>query len=301
MSLNDDLEELFRDAEKPIVSVPLRFKAKLGIGERAYRSLRTRENLRTLTETVGAGSAAAGLASSGVVAGTFFASKGIWGSALTALGLGTAVTPIGWVIAAGVLTGGVYFGVSRLLESPKDHGVVVVPKYISTPLDLIAVALADFMVPLSLKIAQADGELDEREARRIQSFYCEQWGYSPEFISRLLGEYRSKLDSISYSTLSSSLTSYCDGNKDCDREIIMIGLLTHLREVAEADGVIREAEEREIEELAQLLGAQLEDTRAVEKVSGYFQSTATSTRKSSARASGYVGRLSQRLFSRGKH
>ena len=83
-----------------VVAIPERFKAKLGIGEDAYASLRLRKNLGTVfkgTDAAGAAATGVGVASSSVVASTFFSAPGLLG----ALGIGAAVTPIGRVIAAG--------------------------------------------------------------------------------------------------------------------------------------------------------------------------------------------------------
>ena len=55
VSLANDLDELFADGEETIVEVPLRFKARLGIGERAYGLLRLREQMTTFTEAIVSG------------------------------------------------------------------------------------------------------------------------------------------------------------------------------------------------------------------------------------------------------
>lgn len=78
---------------------------------------------------------------------------------------------MGWVIAAGVLSGGAYVGVTRLLERSKDNGLIIVPKYINTPLDVIAVALIELMLPVSLKIANAGGGIQQSELTAIRNFF----------------------------------------------------------------------------------------------------------------------------------
>ena len=45
MSLADDLNEFFADGNEVIVAEPLKFKAKLGIGEQVYALLRQRKNV----------------------------------------------------------------------------------------------------------------------------------------------------------------------------------------------------------------------------------------------------------------
>jgi len=252
MSLANDLDDFFAESEEVVVTEPLKFKAKLGIGERAYGLLRAREHMTTFNEAIGIGGAASTVAASSAVAGTFFASSGFMASTLSAIGLGaTAATPIGWVIAAGVISGGAYMGVSRLFEQSKDNGLIIIPKYINTPLDVIAVALIELMLPVSLKMANAGSGITTSELDAIARFFSEEWGYNPGFVSRLIDEYRTQTDSVSYSKLAGSLGTYCAESKDCDKEAIMTGFIEHLREVIEADGVI---DEKEIEELNYLTG-----------------------------------------------
>jgi uncharacterized tellurite resistance protein B-like protein len=254
MSLANDLDEFFAESKEVVVTEPLKFKAKLGIGERAYALLRAREHMTTFSEAIGIGATGSAVAASGAVASTFFASSGFMATTLSAIGLGaTAVTPIGWVIAAGVISGGAYVGVSQLFEKSKDNGLIVVPKYINTPLDVISVALIELMLPVSLKMANAGGGIQISELEAIQRFFSEEWGYNSGFVSRLTDEYRTQTDSVSYSKLAGSLGTYCAESKDCDKEAIMTGFIEHLREVIEADGVIHEQEKLELDYLTDLL------------------------------------------------
>jgi len=254
MSLNEEINEFFAENKEVVVREPLKFKAALGIGERAYGLLRARQHMTTFTEAIGIGTTAATFAGSSAVAGTFFATSGFMASTLSVIGLGaTAVTPVGWVIAAGVISSGAYVGLTNLLERSKDDGVIVIPKYINTPLDVIAVALIELMLPVSLKIAHADGGMHHAEDRAIHDFYTDEWGYCSEFIARLITEYRDQLDSVSYQKITESLATYCADSKDCDKEAIMANFIAHLRRVVEADGVIHEAERIEIEYLSSIL------------------------------------------------
>lgn len=132
MSIAADLEDFFADGNEVIVSDPLRFKSKLGIGDKAYALVRARENLSTFNEAVGAGTAASAAAGSSLVASTFLAHTGFMASVLARVGLASvAATPIGWVIGVGVVTGVAYMGVARVFERSKETGVVVIPKYIN--------------------------------------------------------------------------------------------------------------------------------------------------------------------------
>ena len=261
MSLAEDLDEFFADSDEVIVQEPLKFKAQLGIGEKAYGLLRAREKMGTFSQAIGIGAGASTIAGSSVVASTFFASSGFMASALSTIGLGaTAVTPVGWVIAAGVLSGGAYVGVTRLLERSKDNGLIIVPKYINTPLDVIAVALIELMLPVSLKIANAGGGIQQSELTAIRNFFSDEWGYSPGFVDRLIEEYQDQIDAVSYSNLAESLGNYCAESKDCDREAIMAGFLAHLRTVVEADGIVDDEEKAQLDQLTKLLIMESEKT-----------------------------------------
>lgn len=259
MSLADELDNFFEEENEVLVQEPLKFKAMLGIGERAYGLLRAREHMSTFSEAVGVGTTASSVAASGAVAGTFFASSGF----LSAIGLGAvAATPMGWIIAAGVISGGAYAGVSHLLEKSKDTGLIVVPKYINTPLDIIAAALIELMLPVSLKMAHSGNGMGSAERKSIEAYFTNAWGYSSGFVSRLVNEYQTQLESVSYERLAESLGAYCADSKDCDKEAIMSGFIAHLREVIAADGVIEAEEQEQLDLLTALLVSEAESAGA---------------------------------------
>ena len=130
---NDQAEaEGFDDIDR-IVAEPLKFKIKLAIGEDAYTSLKVTNAVVQVWDVAGVATTAAVVAKSSVVASTFFAPSGL----LAAIGIGTAVTPIGWVIAAGVVTGGAWFSVTRHLKKATASKLTVVPNFINTPLDVL--------------------------------------------------------------------------------------------------------------------------------------------------------------------
>ena len=243
MSLASEMEAYFDATKAPVLRDSLAFKAKLGIGERAYAALRKRENLTTISEAVGVGTLASSAAASGVVATTFFsASSGVIGSALSVIGLGAAATtPVGWVVAAGVLAGGSYLGVSRILERPKDTGLIVIPKYINTPLDTIAVALVELVLPLSLKVADAGGCGSSERAVIVRHFATE-WGYDEGFITNLADTYDQELSAVNTARLVQALIHYVKESPDCDQEAVLNDFIQLLHDVIEADGVVEEKE-----------------------------------------------------------
>jgi len=289
MSLTNDLDDFFANGDEVIVSEPLKFKAKLGIGDRAYALLRAREQMSTFSEAIGIGATASGFAASSTVAGTFFASSGFMASTLSAIGLGaTAATPVGWVIAAGIISGGAYMGVSHLFEKSKDNGLIIVPKYINTPLDVIAVALIELMLPVSLKIANADGKIQSSELNIIQIYFSGEWGYSSGFLNRLIGEYRNQTDAASYSKLAESLGTYCSESTDCEKQSIMTDFIKHLREIIEANGEIDQKGREQLDYFTGLLVNESEKSGGSSMISSALNTASRGLSQSTEIASGIV-------------
>lgn len=95
-----------------VVQDPIKFKIKLGIGEEAYATLKLAKTLQTLWDLKAAAGTGAVAASSPIVATTFFGGSG---GILSALGVtAAATTPVGWVIAAAVASGGAYYGAMKV-------------------------------------------------------------------------------------------------------------------------------------------------------------------------------------------
>ena len=135
------------------LSHPLYFKKELHIGEDVYKSLRVKKKLLKLLNTLGAAGGGATIASSSTVAATFFPA-GILG----ALGLAAATTPIGWVIGTAVFSGVAWKLINDRLDSLYAIRVIEIPKFVNTPLDLLAVSIFDLICSLAVKLAAIDGE-----------------------------------------------------------------------------------------------------------------------------------------------
>ena len=242
------------DEPEEVIAHDLVFKGRLGIGEEAYTFLKRSRNLSAFIHPLLAGGAASGAAASSVVAGALFPATG-FGSALAAIGIGAgAVTPIGWVVGAGLAAGGAYVGVRKLLDNKKDKWVVVVPTSITTPLDLLGVELLHRMLPLGLKIASADGRIIDSEMEEIADHYEKDWGYSRDFVIKTMEEIKEDVENLSYEEFAKSLSDYCDKNRDCDRGTIVDFLLDHLKEILEIEDEGDSARKaREFESLKEIL------------------------------------------------
>lgn len=226
----------FEDVDS-VIGNPYAFKKKLGIGEDAYKSLRRKKNLGKVlraADTVGAAGAGMFIAKSSLVAGALFPATGLLGF----FGLATAATPIGWVIAAGAASSLAYFGISRYFASGKDDKIDVIPKWINTPMDVLAVGLFDFLAPIGLKVAFSDRVITEAERMCIHDYFVEEWGYSEEFVRNALIDVEKNIESFSIAELTNNLIKYKKENPDCNYEIMAEELKEFLDRVLHSNGEI---------------------------------------------------------------
>ena len=225
-----------------IVAEPLKFKVKLAIGEDAYTSLRVKNAVVQVWDVAGVATTAAVVAKSSVVASTFFAPTG-W---LAALGIGTAVTPIGWVVAAGLVSGGAWFGITRHLKKATASRVTVVPNFINTPLDVLALGLFDLMMPMALKMVAADGCIDAADRQQIRDYFVNEWGYDAAFVDAGMRHLEPRLQQYSIPELAQTMAEFASQNRDCNFEQMSREILLFLRDVATVNGVIEPADEAAI-------------------------------------------------------
>lgn len=237
----------FTDVEA-VITEPLKFKAKLAIGEEAYSTLKVKNKLAEIWDLYGWVGTGAAVAKSSVVAGTFFAPAGLSGL----LGLGTAVTPIGWIVAAAILSGGAAIGVRRFLSDATGSKVTVIPKFINTPIDVLALNLFDLIAPLALKVAAVDGQIADDERRWIKDYFVNEWGYDPLFLDAGFSLIESKLEDFSIREIAEKLAEFSKANQDCNYSVMTGDLIGFLKGVMEADGIIDEREEFAIEKVEEI-------------------------------------------------
>jgi len=239
-----DQTDWFQDIET-IVSEPLNFKAKLAIGEDAYTSLKVKNAAYQAWEVAGVATTAVVVAKSSVVASTFFAPTGF----LAAIGIGTAVTPVGWVIAAGVVTGGAWVGITRYLKKASANRVTVIPKFINTPLDVLALGLFDLLAPLALKVAQVEGRVDDGDRKLIHDYFVKEWGYDSRFVGEGIKYTESRIAGFSVRQLAKTLVEFTAANPDCNFKLMSQEIVAFLRGIVEVDSKIDKHEEAEIENI----------------------------------------------------
>ncbi len=221
-----------------IVAEPLNFKSKLAIGEDAYAELKLKNAAIQAWDVAGVATTAAIIAKSSAVASTFFAPTGF----LALLGIGAAVTPVGWVIAASVITGGTWMGITRYLKKSSDNRVTVIPKFINTPLDVLALSLFDLLAPLALKVATTEPKIDSTKQTMIHQYFVKEWGYDPEFTREGIKYTLSKLNEFSIDELTQALAEFAGRNRDCNFRTMSQEILGFLRNIVELEGQVNSPE-----------------------------------------------------------
>lgn len=234
----------FDDELDCVIADTLKFKRMLRIGENAYALLRAKNGLQSLWDVGGVVTTAGSVAASPLIASTFFASSAGW---LSIIGIGTAATPIGWVIAAAVATGGAYYGVTRLMKKQADGMVETIPRFINTPIDLLGMQLLDLMGALAVRVAAIDGKIAPSERKTIERHFIEEWGYEPGYVRPALNVLIASVGDASIKTIAKSLADFQAANPDCNGGEMQKELLGFLREVVAADGRLDEREELAID------------------------------------------------------
>lgn len=252
-----DEEQLARFASvKRVVADDVKFKARLGIGENAYTSLKVIKTLRSLFDVSGSAASGAAAANSTWVATTFFGKTGlaaVWAALPFTAG---AATPVVVVAAASIATGGACYGVVQLFRSYTRSRVDTVPKFLNSALDVLGASILDLIGALSLKVAAIDGHVDPREIQVIRDYFVEDWGYDPDYVNHALAVLSANDDRSRLTEMTRVLAEFVHTNPDCKFGVLQQEIKRLLTEVAEADGRLDEREEMAIERVIRSLDEQ---------------------------------------------
>lgn len=231
------LQADFEGVER-VVADENKFKIKLAIGEDAYTSLRMTKRLRELWDIFGTAGTGAAVAKSSIVATTFFAPSGFLG----VLGIGTAATPIGWVAFAAIASGGACYGLYRLLGNAKSGRVIEIPKFLTTPLDALGMALFDLITPLSLRMAAVDGKIGRKERAYLMSHLVDEWGLDHRFVRAGVKQIESEVITHSIEEMAKELATFLHLNPDCNQKDMAVAIGSFLQELLETEGPLCEQE-----------------------------------------------------------
>lgn len=220
-----------------VVADPLRFKAKLAIGEAAYASLRMINRGREVWDVLGAAGAGAAVAKTGMVASL----------------LGASATPIGWVALAALASGGACYGMYRLLSSTKGDRVIEIPKYLNTPLDTLGLALFDLIAPLSLRLAAVDGAVEPAERQYLIDHLIGDWGLNRAFVEQSVAAVEARLAGADLEAMAIEGAEFLHLNPDCNHAAIAKDLGVFMRGMLEAGGPLSVEESEALETVVRLL------------------------------------------------
>lgn len=249
MTVENNTDSFSTSKIESVVEDDLRFKKQLKIGDDAYKILSAANKLSFLSDTIGWGVAGSSVASSTLVASAFFSGNGL----LVTLGIVSAATPVGWVVGAGIVTTGAAYGFKKLFSKAEKEMVDTIPKYINTPLDLLATKLCELMIPIALKIANADGKVHPAELEHIQNHFTKVWGINGTYIENAIAEIRPNISKYYYSDLCSVLKQFTKDNQDCNYREICKDIVKFANGIAHADGEFHEKECFEIKYLEKKL------------------------------------------------
>ena len=223
-----------------VIAHPLTFKYKLAIGEDAFTSMRLQKHLGKVWDVVGAAGTAGAAAKSSLVANAFFGKAGLMAV------MGGASTPLGWVLAASVVGGGAWFALTKVLRAETDKRVDIIPKFINTPLDILAIRLFELMVPLALQmeaLGVPNGQgtstgLQSSSRHLVHNYLVGEWGYDSKFIDHAMPILHANMAHTDVLHTARQLAYYEKQNPDCNYSIMRDDLLTMMRAVAESVGPI---------------------------------------------------------------
>lgn len=258
-----------------VVTDSNKFKIKLGIGEDAYASLKLKNMLQSAWDVHEA--AGIGVTAGGAVAGSSTVAGWLGrGGLLVKLGFASAMTgPFAFaIVGAGVVTGGAYFAVTRMMSAGGSSRVETIPKFINTPIDLLGATIFDMMGGLAVKVAEFSGPLDDAERAAIVDYFVDAWGISPDYARRALPLIELQVRNVTLKDMVRKLAEQQMDNPDCNPEATRKALREFLEEVAHADGERDEREDLAIETVERELAAHLSTTAQVSRSAGKYAAKA---------------------------
>ncbi len=175
-------------------------------------------------------------------------------------------------------------GITRHLKRASASRVTVVPNFINTPLDVLALGLFDLLAPLALKVAEVEGRIDNSNRRHIHDYFIKEWGYDPKFVGEGIKYIESNLAELSIEEQAQTIADFTSQNQDCNFRLMSQEILVFLRNIAEVDGKI-----------------DARDQTAIENIEAVFNSTNKfSFKKKVRRGWGFIRKTAGRILSPGK-
>ncbi len=166
-----------------------------------------------------------------------------------------ATTPIGWVVAAGIASGALWYGGVKFFEKEGTDRVDVVPKFLNSGIDLLANSLFCLITPLAVKVADADGSVDQCEIDVIERYFIDQWGFDSEYVKHQLPNFIADKSKDKVKTLAAALANYKRKNPDCNYDKMSVDIKRFLLDIAQADGEYHKREKNVLEIVDKVFGS----------------------------------------------
>jgi uncharacterized protein YaaW (UPF0174 family)/uncharacterized tellurite resistance protein B-like protein len=245
-SILDEIQSPNHTDEPPIIDCPLQFKAKLKIGDEAYKYLSKADNLIDFSIKIAAGLGGGSLFTLGWLATLGPIAK-------FALLVGFTSTPVGWIAGAGALSVVLAYGLMKAKKKSKDATTITIPKHLNTPLDILAQTVLSLILPATVKMAVIDGCLCENERQVLRDYFAQEWGFNRYFIDNAITEQKKLIDDFDYEQYRNLLIASTCADKELKYDVIKEELLVILTEVMKADGNISLEEDKELLKLSSII------------------------------------------------
>ncbi len=144
-------------------------------------------------------------------------------------------------------------GITHHLKNASTSRVTVIPNFINTPIDVLALGIFDLLAPLALKVANIDENIDETERKLINTYFVKEWGYDQRFVDEGLAFIEDKLSDFEINKLTIELAEFKMENPDCNYKAMSQDILEFLKDIMAADGRIDAREEMAIESVQKIL------------------------------------------------
>lgn len=245
-TIDEELSLLFSDTPC-VIDDEFKFKVMLKIGDEHFSYLNSAKNLVDFGESFLVGGVGGGF-----LATTIYSSSIGFGAQLLAF-VGIGSTPIGWIVGASILGTAGIFGFkkakNKFFSKVESELIIKVPKYLNTPLDLLGLSLATLMLPVSIQMANSDGNFCSIEKEKIKNYFIDIWGFNAEFIDSMIIAQESKIEDFSYKEYMELLETVCSKTSEFKLETLTEEIIDFQREIILMDGIIHPGEEMELAKL----------------------------------------------------
>ena len=150
---------------------------------------------------------------------------------LAFMGIGTTASHFAHIAFAESGSTALYFRIIRKVLNFSSDRVIAIPKFINTPMDLLAISLFDLMAPVLLKMCQVEGVVSGSEIE-----FVEDWGYNRGCFKLCLPIINDQIVGQQIKDLLLPHLEDIEENPGCNQVEIANDILPILKEVAEING-----------------------------------------------------------------